>query len=454
MVLPVENAVPVPTPVGGVANAEGNAAAFLALLSALLGESARGPSPVRPEVPVDAPKQRPAMERNGDEPSETPVTPIIAPLLHRPPDGNVALPSLGVVDGDPAGSLPTENPAAIASPSGPAGETGWAGARPQEALAEASVGRSAAWWVETAAILRPAVTAAAAETGSSSSDAAPEAGSERGTAVPAPGSATEPQGRPMTDGIAAPGRVAEATGESVTAIDRAFQTVSHQSPTTEPASEARGSRPAEDLGEAVLAVEEADRRGGTRGNGAREARGPRRAGEPAAVQTVATSATAGGRDRPVAPEVVAGAVVQVREQVVRALERGARTIRVRLEPPDLGTVDIRVRELGGRLEVTLAASRPEVQQALEAGREGLRTTLAASGFTVQRVEVQPTLASSGYGTLAGGQPGMGWGGAQQGSAGDPSPWRAAVAGSEPVPSGERPSWSLEPEGSGLVDTRV
>lgn len=146
---------------------------------------------------------------------------------------------------------------------------------------------------------------------------------------------------------------------------------------------------------------------------------------------------------------------QVQEELSRALERGARQIRVRLEPPELGVVDIRVREIGGRLEVTLAASRPDVHQALEAGREGLRTALAASGFAVQRVEVQPGFAASGQGTLGGGQSGTGWNGGQHGFASDTGSgrWSGAPTSDRVSPRDESVRVG-QLEMSGLVDTRV
>lgn len=112
-------------------------------------------------------------------------------------------------------------------------------------------------------------------------------------------------------------------------------------------------------------------------------------------------------------------IAQVEEQVLQVLERGVRQVRVRLEPPELGVVDVRVRDIGGRLEVTLAAEHPEVRQALEHGRNGLRMALAAGGFSVQRLEVQPLMGSSGQDLLGGMPSGSGWSGGQQGTAGDP-----------------------------------
>lgn len=187
------------------------------------------------------------------------------------------------------------------------------------------------------------------------------------------------------------------------------------------------------------------------------ATGPERAGTPPGA-AAAPGLVPNGPDRPEQPgRMVAGADVtaQVQDGLSRALERGARQIRVRLEPPDLGVVDIRVREIGGRLEVTLAASRPDVHQALEAGREGLRSALAASGFTVQRVEVQPGFAASGHGLLGGGQSGTGWSAGQQGFASDTGSgrWTDTLATERPT-QGDETDWSDRYDASSLVDTRV
>lgn len=86
-------------------------------------------------------------------------------------------------------------------------------------------------------------------------------------------------------------------------------------------------------------------------------------------------------------------VQQVGDRLASELARGVRHVRVRLEPPDLGVVDVRVREIGGKLEITLAASQGEVRTLLEQGRDGLRQALATNGHVVQRVEVQPLQAT-------------------------------------------------------------
>lgn len=204
-------------------------------------------------------------------------------------------------------------------------------------------------------------------------------------------------------------------------------------------------------------VGEAWHSAGERSMHERSPRGPQAVeqvpGEPARVvpETAAALGRQGGEDVLVATR----AVEQVEREVGHALERGVRQLRVRLEPPDLGVVDIRVRDLGGRLEVVLAASRPDVQQALEAGREGLRTALAANGFSVQRLEVQPATTASGQTTMGSGESGMTWGGDRYAAPGDAGPGRWGGFGpAELTGRDEAAERQLETDPSRLVDTRA
>jgi hypothetical protein len=151
-------------------------------------------------------------------------------------------------------------------------------------------------------------------------------------------------------------------------------------------------------------------------------------------------------------EAAAGAIGQVQERVAQAIAHGTRQLRVRLEPPDLGVVDVRIREMAGRLEVTLAANQPEVRQALEAGRESLRASLAAGGFAVQRVEVQPLTMASGQNGISGSQSGMGWPGGQQGASSDPGWARPERTALDQLPVVGDSRGRVRQESSGLVDT--
>jgi hypothetical protein len=102
--------------------------------------------------------------------------------------------------------------------------------------------------------------------------------------------------------------------------------------------------------------------------------------------------------------------------------------------------------------VTLAANQPEVRQALEAGRESLRASLAAGGFAVQRVEVQPLTMASGQNGISGSQSGMGWPGGQQGASSDPGWARPERMALDQLPVVGDSRGRVRQESSGLVDT--
>lgn len=146
-------------------------------------------------------------------------------------------------------------------------------------------------------------------------------------------------------------------------------------------------------------------------------------------------------------------MTQVSEQIRSGITTGKQYLRVRLHPPELGVVDVQLREVGGRLDVRLAASQPEVHTLLDQAREGLRQVLIGSGFDVRHVEVQPLGNSSGQGALSGQASG---GFAGQGSQSQRQAW------GEAAPRWNLP-WREAPAGAGggrretsdrLIDTWV
>jgi flagellar hook-length control protein FliK len=91
----------------------------------------------------------------------------------------------------------------------------------------------------------------------------------------------------------------------------------------------------------------------------------------------------------------------------RALTQGGQTtVRMRLQPEALGTVDVHVTERNGHIEVRLAASDPAAAAALKGGVERLRQGLVDGGAQVQRIEVSatPTTAGANNDAFSFGQP--------------------------------------------------
>ncbi|MCM8749714.1 flagellar hook-length control protein FliK [Thermomicrobiaceae bacterium CFH 74404] len=117
-------------------------------------------------------------------------------------------------------------------------------------------------------------------------------------------------------------------------------------------------------------------------------------------------------------------VPQLAHQIRFILRNGLSQAWVRLDPPSLGMVDVRLTESGGVLQVVLASASPAVRDLLERGSDGLRRELAASGLQVQRIQVTGPLGAAessgtsghlataghegGWGQPAGRQPEQAW----------------------------------------------
>jgi flagellar hook-length control protein FliK len=95
------------------------------------------------------------------------------------------------------------------------------------------------------------------------------------------------------------------------------------------------------------------------------------------------------------------AVAQAFEQVQRALASGLRVVRVRLEPPSLGVIDVRLSESAGVLRISFVTPHDAVRDVLIRGLDDLRQSLAVHGLTVHRIEVAPSLATDTSGTPSG-----------------------------------------------------
>ncbi|MCG0237973.1 MAG: flagellar hook-length control protein FliK [Firmicutes bacterium] len=152
------------------------------------------------------------------------------------------------------------------------------------------------------------------------------------------------------------------------------------------------------------------------------------AGDPARAGEVGE---AGGHDRGLRWEP------GLAEQVARAMERarlrvrpdGETQVRIRLEPPELGEIHLRLTLRDGQIHGQILVGRPEVREALEAQKAELWSRLQEQGVQVGGLDVG----------LAGG-----WGAPRHGEAhpGRRSGHRGALAG------GEEPLPGLAPAGTG------
>ena len=77
------------------------------------------------------------------------------------------------------------------------------------------------------------------------------------------------------------------------------------------------------------------------------------------------------------------------KQILFKLGKDGGEMRMRLEPPELGELDLHmVVEKGGNLRLSIGADRPEMQQLLAAHLDELKQTLQQNGFAVTHAEVR------------------------------------------------------------------
>lgn len=138
--------------------------------------------------------------------------------------------------------------------------------------------------------------------------------------------------------------------------------------------------------------------GGERGvaavGGARAAEGPARGGEaqlPKAAAALRAPATTGSyrTNGAASAELIEQARDSVFKQILVQLTGDGGEMRLRLEPPDLGELDLRlVVENGNRLQLTIAADRQDVSQMLHRHLDELVQTLQRAGLEVAGASVQ------------------------------------------------------------------
>jgi flagellar hook-length control protein FliK len=77
------------------------------------------------------------------------------------------------------------------------------------------------------------------------------------------------------------------------------------------------------------------------------------------------------------------------KQILMKLNGDGGEMRLRLEPPDLGELDLRlVVEHGNKLSLTIGAERPDLAQLLQRHLDELKQTLQAAGLEVTSAQVE------------------------------------------------------------------
>jgi hypothetical protein len=81
-------------------------------------------------------------------------------------------------------------------------------------------------------------------------------------------------------------------------------------------------------------------------------------------------------------------VAQVSRQVSRALLNGDQAVQLNLNPPQLGTLKVRLEWSGERLKIEMLTDRSHVKDLLLASTSELKEALGQQGFKVDKMEVQ------------------------------------------------------------------
>jgi len=108
------------------------------------------------------------------------------------------------------------------------------------------------------------------------------------------------------------------------------------------------------------------------------------------------------------------------DQVVKAVQDGAsqggpRNLSVRLDPPELGTLHVKVSIAGGELSAQVHAESAATHQMILAHQEDIRDALQQAGFRLNQIQVPDFQSSfSGFGSERG-NPGQQWQGSQSGT---------------------------------------
>lgn len=124
------------------------------------------------------------------------------------------------------------------------------------------------------------------------------------------------------------------------------------------------------------------------GTGPATPHGPIKPESPKLAASSADSADA----RKVAPSVMTSVINRI-EQMLDG--RKGQSVTIRLDPPELGTIDVTVKTVSGRVDAQIIASSSDVRQFVEANRELLAQALANRGLELGSMSVGTQSHSSG-----------------------------------------------------------
>ncbi len=328
-------------------------------------------------------------------PTEPPSAAAGLPDLKRPD------PSLGEAATQTA-ALP--NPAPTAPPSAAAGLPDLK--RPDPSLGEAATQTGQ---------LDPSIVAAATEVAAAAgsypalhSDAPPSSRPQPGALSPPAPPPTMSQAPPVDDA-----QVAPAEPEATLAVQTAARPQdAADRPSRGVATAPIAAAPDSERSSAAVTDDQAppDGRAGDRGRGvllgersaphaapAIEVVNGAPAGPPTSPSQLASTPTPPAETNPAsepARVIAERAVSHVTERLDLMAREGVQEARVRLNPPELGEVRIRLTVEGGNLDVSLASDRPATREMLMTALPDLRQALEARSLSPQRLDVDSQGAGS------------------------------------------------------------
>ncbi len=96
-----------------------------------------------------------------------------------------------------------------------------------------------------------------------------------------------------------------------------------------------------------------------------------------------------------------GATEALNERIMMMRSKGIQTAEIRLDPPDLGSLEVRVRVSGDTTTIQFHSPNPSVREALEAQVSRLREMMEESGLNLGQVDVSDqSLSDSSDGSFA------------------------------------------------------
>ena len=119
---------------------------------------------------------------------------------------------------------------------------------------------------------------------------------------------------------------------------------------------------------------------------------------------------------------------QVAFEFARHVEAGSKRFQIRLDPPELGRIDVRLSvDNSGAVQARMTVERAETLDMMQRDQRSLQQALQQAGLDMSKTNLEFSLGQNGFGRN--GQSFEGWGGAARGRSDGP----LAAADAAPAP---------------------